>query len=96
MLFRLTVVSIFQIVLLFTVETVEIPAFTKDKKQFSYVERVIGCFEQSTKFKIQIQIQNVLPIDLVMTKDEDNTSIDKILKICCALTNLNDSVIPFE
>ena len=86
---------------------VEIPSFTKGKKQLGpmdvektrkiasvriHVERVIGLLRR--KYKI---LQGILPIDLLIKKDtNDLASIDKIIVVCCALTNLCDSVVPFE
>ena len=86
---------------------VSIPAFTKGKKQLSaldvektrkianvriHVERVIGCVRQ--KYTI---LGATLPIDyLQCTVNESVSTIDKIATVCCALTNLTDSVIPFD
>ena len=87
--------------------TVEIPAFTKGKKQLSafdversrklasvrvHVERVIGLLRK--KYTI---LQSILPLDYLMKKDGINLiTIDKIAVICNALTNMCDSVIPVE
>ena len=84
---------------------VKIPAFTKGKKQLSgieveqsrriasvriHIERVIG--NVRNKYKI---LQSTLPLDYLMTRDNGFTTIDKITVVCCALTNLCDSVVPF-
>ena len=87
--------------------TVEIPAFTKGKKQLSafdversrklasvrvHVERVIGLLRK--KYTI---LQSILPLDYLMKKDGINlTTIDKIAVICSALTNTCDSATPVE
>lgn len=87
--------------------TVEIPAFTKGKKQLSafdversrklasvrvHVERVIGLLRN--KYTI---LQGILPLDYMMRVDEHNMStIDKIIVVCSALTNICDSVIPVD
>ena len=87
--------------------TVEIPAFTKGKKQLCafdversrklasvrvHVERVIGLLRN--KYTI---LKDILPLDYLMRKDDtDYTTIDKIVIICSALTNVCDSVIPVE
>jgi len=84
-----------------------IPAFTKGKNQLTateveetrsianvriHVERVIGCVRQ--KFTI---LQNTIPITFLTTrKGEDIPLIDHIVRVCCALTNVCDSVVPFE
>ena len=84
-----------------------IPAFTKGKSQLSpleveetrsianvriHVERVIGLVRQ--KFTI---LQSTLPIQFVATREEDDCpSIDRMIRICCALTNCCDSVVPFD
>ena len=81
-----------------------IPAFTKGKKQLSsldihetrkiaslriHVERVIGLVRN--KYHI---LQSTLPIEyLTLSEGQDFTSIDKIVAICCALTNLCPSVV---
>ena len=84
-----------------------IPAFTKGKSQLSaeeieqtrtianvliHVERVIGSVRQ--KFKI---LQSTLPIHFLITrKGEDTPLIDRIIRVCCALNNICDSVVPFD
>ena len=85
---------------------VKIPAFTKGKKQLSrieveqsrriasvriHIERVIG--NVRNKYKI---LQSTLPLDYLMMRDNGFTTIDKITVVCCALTNLCDSVVPFD
>ena len=85
---------------------VKVPAFTKGKKQLAgidiestwriaavriHVERVIGLLR--TKYKV---LQNILPLDFLRKNDSEHTTIDKIVTICAALTNLCDSVVPFE
>ena len=87
--------------------TVAIPAFTKGKRQLCafdlersrklssvrvHVERVIGLLRN--KYTI---LHGTLPLDYFMRKDEQNfTTIDKLAIVCSALTNVCDSVIPFE
>lgn len=84
-----------------------IPAFTRGKSQLSaleieetrkianvriHVERVIG----HTRRKYQI-LQSTLPIETIACKQgQDKSPIDMIVRICCALTNLSPSVVPFE
>lgn len=85
--------------------TLHIPAFTKGKSQLSaldvartrklanvriHVERVIGLVRN--KFTIMKSIQ---PIDFVLCKQGDEyTALDKIVTVCCVLTNLCPSVVP--
>lgn len=85
----------------------EIPAFTKGKKQLSaleiehtrkianvriHVERVIGLVRRK-----YIILQSILPIETITAKTGDRLApIDKIVSVCCALTNLSDSIIPFD
>ncbi|XP_077993128.1 uncharacterized protein LOC144447095 [Glandiceps talaboti] len=87
--------------------TLKIPAFTKGKSQLPalevettrkiahvriHVERVIG----HVRRKYQV-LQSTLPIEYLIKKSGDvETPIDKIVKICCALTNLCDSIVPME
>ena len=84
-----------------------IPAFTKGKSQLSafevedtrkianvriHVERVIGCVRQ--RFSI---LHCTLPIHFVIKqKDEEIPLIDRIVRVCCALNNVCDSVVPFD
>ena len=84
-----------------------IPSFTKGKKQLTalevettrkianvriHVERVIGLVRR--KYTI---LQSTLLIDYVKTKEGETLSpIDKIATVCCTLTNLSDSMVPFE
>lgn len=85
---------------------VKTPPFTKGKKQLEkvdidwsrelsivriHVERVIGVLKQ--KFTI---LQTTLPISLIADPHEPQSTIDKIVKVCCALVNLCPSVIPQE
>ncbi|XP_061692227.1 uncharacterized protein LOC133509373 [Syngnathoides biaculeatus] len=85
---------------------VEIPAFTQGKSQLSpvdiettrkiartriHVERVIGLVRN--KFKI---LQNTLPIEYLHCSTDCIPTIDKITTLCCALTNMCRSVVPFD
>ena len=85
---------------------VRIPAFTRGKKQLSalelestrkiahtriHVERVIGL--DRNKYSI---LQSTIPIAYLHCQVEHIPTIDKITTVCCCLTNLCDSVIPFE
>ena len=80
----------------------EIPAFTKGKKQLSqeveysqrlakvriHVERVIGLLKKYTI------LQSVLPVSLIKhTGDEEYATIDRILTVCASLTNLSPSIL---
>lgn len=81
----------------------EIPAFTKGKKQLSqeeveysqrlakvriHVERVIGLMKKYTI------LQSVLPVSLIKhTGDEDYATIDRILTVCASLTNLSPVIL---
>jgi len=87
--------------------SLQIPAFTKGKTQLSaleventrtianvriHVERVIGCVRQ--KYSI---LQGTLPIDfLIVRKGKSSPQVDRIIRVCCALNNLCDSVVPFD
>ena len=86
---------------------VKIPAFMKGRKQLSvadvistrkiahvriHVERVIGVLRR--RYSI---LGGTLPTDYMLNKDSDGkTVLDKIAHVCCALTNLGDSVVPFD
>ena len=84
-----------------------IPAFTRGKQQLTalevedtrtianvriHVECVIGSIQQ--KYTI---LQSTLPINFVSKRlDEDVPLIDQMDRVCCALNNLCDSVVPFD
>ena len=86
---------------------VKIPAFTRGKGQLSpleiettrkiancriHVERVIGCVRQ--KYTV---LGSTLPIDYLLTKDDvDITKIDKMVHVCCSLTNLCEPIVSFD
>ena len=86
---------------------VKIPAFTKGKKQLSafdvkktrkianvriHIERIIRLLRRKHKF-----LQSTLPLDLLISVDDSNMCvIDKIVHVCSCLTNICNSVIPFE
>ena len=87
--------------------TLHLPAFTKGKSQLSaleveetrtianvriHVERVIGMVKQ--KYPI---LQSTIPIDFVKKRvGEDVPLIDRIVRICCALTNICNAIVPFD
>ena len=84
-----------------------IPAFTKGKSQLSaleieetrnianvriHVERVIGLVRQ--KYTI---LQSTLPIHFVTKRiGEDIPLIDRMIRVCCALANVCNSVVQFD
>lgn len=83
----------------------EIPAFTRGKKQLTqweveysarlakvriHIERVIGHLKN--KYTI---LKGTLPISIVKHEDDNEFAfIDKIVTVCAALTNLSKSVVP--
>lgn len=84
-----------------------IPAFTKGKPQLSaadvhtsrkianvriHVERVIGLVRQ--KYMI---LSSTLPIDFLKAREGEAVPlVSRIVHVSCALTNLSDSVVPFN
>ncbi len=88
--------------------SLQIPAFTKGRKQLSayevadtrkianlhiHVERVIGLVRR----KYQILQSRAMPIEHMATKQGEALAlIDKIGVICCVLSNLFESVVPLE
>ena len=84
-----------------------LPAFTKGKNQLTaleieetrsianvriHVERVIGCVRQ--KYTI---LQGTLPKDFITKRaGEECPLIDRIVRVCCALCNICNTVIPFD
>lgn len=87
--------------------TIKMPAFTKGKSQMPavelersrklahlriHVERVIGLLRQKYTF-----LGETVPIDFLFVNDGKGiTTIDKIATVCCALTNLNGPIVPFD
>ena len=84
----------------------KIPAFTKGKPQLPsldvettrsiasvqiHVERVIGLLQNKCKV-----LQSILPLDYVITAENGLCTIGKMAVVCCALSNLCDSVVPIE
>ncbi len=84
-----------------------IPAFTKGKSQLDaleventrtlanvriHVERVIGLVRQ--KYAI---LKGTLPVEYVTKRpDQDCPHIDKIIRVCCSLCNVCDSLVSFN
>ncbi|CAH3121726.1 unnamed protein product [Porites lobata] len=85
-----------------------IPAFTRGKNQLDpldgkrtrgianvriHVERVIGLLRQ--KYSI---LQGILPMDYLTCSEKSGKIplIDRMIRVCAALTNLSASVVPFE
>uniref|UniRef100_A0A224Z151 Protein containing DDE Tnp 4 domain n=1 Tax=Rhipicephalus zambeziensis TaxID=60191 RepID=A0A224Z151_9ACAR len=85
----------------------EVPSFTKGKPQLSawevektrkianvriHVERVIGLLRR--KYTI---LSGTVPIELLTARSKDEVvPFDKVVAVCCALTNLSKSVVPFD
>ena len=53
-----------------------------------HVERIIGVLKQ--KYTI---LQNVLPITFIADKDDQDATVDKLVRVCSALVNLCPSVV---
>lgn len=83
----------------------QIPAFTKGKKQLHpleleatrsiahvriHVERIIGSIRQ--KYRI---LSDDVPISLLITGDDDPI-LDKIVTVCCALINMCPPIVPLS
>ena len=85
-----------------------IPAFTRGKNQLDpldvertrgianvriHVEHVIGLLRQ--KYSILL---GILPIDYLTCSEKSGKIplIDRMIRVCAALTNLSPSVVPFE
>ncbi len=57
-----------------------------------HVERVIGVVRQ--KYRL---LTGTLPLEYAVKKKEEKTPyIDKIVRVCCALCNVCDSVVPLD
>ena len=87
---------------------IKMPPFTKGKKQLSkmevdwsrelssvriHVERVSGLVKQ--KYMI---LNGVLPILFIsnVSKEDSETCVDKLLRVCCAVVNLSPPIIPLD
>ena len=85
---------------------VKIPSFMKGRKQLPalevestrniahvriHVERVIGLARN--KYTI---LSGTVPIDYLLSAEGDVPAIDKIVTVCCCLTNMCKSVVPFN
>lgn len=84
-----------------------IPAFTHGKKQLDpvdlentrclaslriHIERVKRVLRQK-----HTVLQSTVPISFTdIDRENDVTYLDKIVSICCALTNVSESVVPFQ
>ena len=85
----------------------KIPVFTRGKKQLDpvdlentrglasvriHIERVIGVLRQK-----YTMLQSTVPVSLIDIECENDVAyLDKIVKVCCALTNVSASVVPFQ
>ena len=56
-----------------------------------HVERVIGLVRN--KYKM---LQDTVPLDFFGSRHGSTPTIDKIVTVCCALTNMCKSVVPFD
>ena len=87
--------------------SLELPAFTKGREQLSaseientrkmanvriHVERAIGAVCQ--KFTI-LSATGVITKELVQTKSSTGVLLDSIVRVCCALHNLCEGIVPF-
>ena len=84
-----------------------IPSFTRGKSQLHpldvektrkiasvriHVERVIGLVLR----KLRI-FEGIIPLEFIKLKSGDSIpTIDKIVMVCCCLTNICPSVVPFD
>ena len=80
-------------------------AFTKEESQLSAayiaetaIENVrahVECIIGNVKRKYSI-LQSTLPIDYVVKRGEECPLIERIVRVCCALCNVCESVVPLE
>ena len=87
--------------------TLDIPAFTKGKDQLSaeevestrklanvriHVERIIGTVRQ--RFQI-LSATAVLPKEFASKKNNGTVLLDSTVRVCCALNNICEGIVPF-
>ncbi len=87
--------------------TIKMPAFTRGKAHLTgieveqtrkianvriHVERVIG----NIRKKYSILSDTQPPIDFLLSPNDSNSLLDKIVCVCCALNNICSSVVPFD
>lgn len=57
-----------------------------------HIEGVIGVLRQK-----YTALQSIIPIVFTdIDRENDVTNLDKMVKVCCALTNVSESVVPFQ
>jgi hypothetical protein len=56
-----------------------------------HVERVIGLVRNTCTI-----LQDTLPIDFLQSNEGKESLVDEIVTVCCSLTNLCESVVPFN
>ena len=87
--------------------SINIPPFTKGKKQLSKFE--IDNFRELSRVRIHVErifgllrqeytiLEATLPINAIMTNlDSEYSMIDKIVVVCAAICNYCDSVVPMN
>ena len=85
---------------------IRLPPFTHGKKQLAkvdvdwsrelstvriHVERVIGVVKQKYTF-----LQGTIPISFLKDTATGESTVDKIVRVCCSMVNLCPSIIPRE
>ena len=60
---------------------------------YMHVERVSGCVRQHFT---KLNATGVLPKEYYQQKQDDVVLLDAIVKVCCALNNMCEGVVPFE
>ena len=88
--------------------TLDIPAFTRGCDQLApadveatrklanvriHVERVIGSVRQ--RFQI-LSATGVIQKELVSKKNDGTVVLDSVVKVCCALNNVCEGIVPFS
>ena len=84
--------------------TVTIPAFTRGEKQLEGIDieqtrTIANVYIYNNIRKKYNMMGTTQPIDYLISKDKAQNSptlLDMIVTVCCALTNLCNSVIPFD
>lgn len=86
--------------------TLDIPAFTKMKKQLLPTD--IECTRKIANVRIHVErvirvirgkysiLKSTIPITLLQSDENGYTTSDKIVQVSCILSDCSESIVPFD